>query len=58
MKEIMRKPHGMRRRSDISLRSHIGCDVTDHAETSSPRPNWYVNKTDLSETTFRRFIGT
>ena len=26
---------GMRRGSDISLRSHIGLDVADHAKTSS-----------------------
>ena len=26
---------GMRRRSDVSFRSHIGRDVADHAETSS-----------------------
>ena len=28
-------PPGMRHRSDISLRSHIGRDVADHAQTSS-----------------------
>ena len=29
------KTPGMRRRSDVSLRSHIGLDVADHAKTSS-----------------------
>ena len=27
-------PPGMRRRSDVSIRSHIGWDVPDHTETS------------------------
>ena len=43
-------PPGMRRRSDVSFRSHIGWDVTDHTETSSQRRNRYVNETDLFET--------
>ena len=30
-------PPGMRRRSDVSFRSHIGRNVADHAETSSQR---------------------
>ena len=51
-------PPGMRRRSDVSFRSHIGRDVADHAETSSQRLNWYVNETDLFETSLRRLIST
>ena len=49
---------GMRRRSNVSVRSHVSRDVTDHAETSSQRCNWYVNETDLFETSLRRLIGT
>ena len=49
---------GMRRRSDVSFRSHIGRDVADHAETSSQRRDWYVNETDLFETSLWRLIGT
>ena len=30
-------PPGMRRRSDVSFRSHLGWDVADHIETSSRR---------------------
>ena len=51
-------PPDMRRRSDVSLRSHIGRDVADHAESSSQRRNWYVNETDLLETSLRRLTGT
>ena len=51
-------PPSRRRRSDISFRSHIGRDVEDHAETSSRRCNWYVNETDLFETSLRRLIDT
>ena len=51
-------PPGMRRRSDVSISSHIGQDVADHAETSSWRRNWYVNEADLFETSLRRLIGT
>ena len=51
-------PHGMRRPSDVSFRSHLGWDVADHAETSSKRRNWYVNKTDLFETSLRPLINT
>ena len=40
----------MRRRSDVSFRSHIGRDAAEHAETSSQRRDWYVNDTDLFET--------
>ena len=40
----------MRHRSDVSFRSHIGWDVADHAYTSSRYRNWYVNETDLFET--------
>ena len=42
-------PPGIRSRSDVSFRSHIGRDVADHAETSSQRRDWYVNQTDLFE---------
>ena len=31
--------------------------VLDHAETSSKRLNWYVNKTDLFETFLQYLIG-
>ena len=48
----------MLRRSDVSVRSHIGRDNADHAETSSRRHNRYVNETDLFETSLRRVIGT
>ena len=48
----------MRRRSDVSIRSHIDQDVADYAETSSRRRNRYMNETDLFETSLRRFIGT
>ena len=41
---------GMQRRGDTSFRSHIGQDVTNHAEKSSRRRDWYVNETDLLET--------
>ena len=51
-------PPGMRRCSGVSFRSHIGRDVADHAETSSRRPNRYVNVTILLETSLRRLIGT
>ena len=51
-------PPGMRRRSDVSFRSHKGRDFTDHAKTSSRRRNWYVNETDLFETSLRRLTGT
>ena len=51
-------PPGMRRRSDVSFRSHIGWDVSDHAKTSSRRRNWYVNETDLFETSLQRLTGT
>ena len=47
----------MRRRSDVSFRSHIGRDVADHAEILSRRHIWYVNETDLFETSLRRLIG-
>ena len=51
-------PPAMRRRSDVSVRSHIGWDVAHRAETSSRRRNRYVNETDLFETSLRRLIGT
>ena len=38
-------PPGMRRRSDVSVKSHIGRDIANHAETSSRRRNRYVNET-------------
>ena len=49
---------GMRRRSDVSFRSHIGRDVMDHAEKSLGRLNWYVNETDLFEASLRRLTVT
>ena len=49
---------GMRRRSDVSFRSHIGWAVSDHAKTSSRRCNWYVNETSLFETSSRRLTVT
>ena len=51
-------PPGMRRRSDVSFRFHIGRDVVDHAETLSQRHNWHVNETDLFETSLRPLTGT
>ena len=51
-------PPGMGRRSDVSIRFHIGRDVADHAEMSSRRRMRYVNETDLFETSLRRLIGT
>ena len=48
----------MQRRSNVSFRSHIGRDVADHAKASSRRLNWYVNETDLFETSLRRLTGT
>ena len=43
-------PPGMQRHSDVSVRSQIGRDVAYHAETSAQRRSWYVNETDLFET--------
>ena len=51
-------PPGMRRRIDVSFRSHIGWNVANHANTSSRRRNWYVNETDVFETSLRRLTGT
>ena len=51
-------PPGMRRRRDVSFRSHIGRDVADHAKTPSQRSNWYINEMDLSEMSLRRLTGT
>ena len=48
----------MRRRSDVSFRSHIDLDVTDHSKTSSQRRNWYVNETDLFGSPLRRLTDT
>ena len=48
----------MRGRSDVSFRSDIGWGVADHVETLSRRRNWYVNKTDLFETSLQRLIDT
>ena len=48
----------MRRRVNVSIRSHVGRDVADHAETSSRRRNRYVNEMDVFETSLRRLIGT
>ena len=39
----------MRRRSNVSFRSHIGRDVADYGETSSRRRDCCVNETDLIE---------
>ena len=50
-------PAGMRRRSDVSFRSHTSWDVIDHAGTSSWLPNSYVNEADLFETSLRRLIS-
>ena len=49
---------GMRRRSGVSFGSHVRRDIADHAETSSRRRNWYVNDTDLSQTSLQRLNGT
>ena len=51
-------PPGMRCRSDVSVRSHIGRDVAHHAETSSRRRKRYMNDVDLFETSLRRLTGT
>ena len=48
----------MRRRGDVSVRSHVDRDVADHAETSSLRRNRYVNEVDLFETSLRRLSVT
>ena len=48
----------MRRRGDVSIRSHVDRDVADHAETSLLRRNRHVNEADLFETSLRRLIGT
>ena len=48
----------MRHRSDVSFRSHIGRDVAENAKTPSRRRNWYVNETDLFETSLQRLTGT
>ena len=53
----VRNPPGMRRRSDVSIRPHIGREVVDYADTSSRRRNRYVNETDLFETSLRRLNG-
>ena len=50
-------PPGIKRRSNVSFRSHVARDVTNHAETSSRGRNWYVIETDLLETSLRRLIG-
>ena len=50
-------PPRIQRRSNVSFRSHIGQDVTNHAETSSRGRNWYVIETDLLETSLGRLIG-
>ena len=42
-------PPGMRRCNNVLFRSHIGRDVTHHAETSAGRRNQYIKKTDLFE---------
>ena len=35
---------------DVVATSHLGRDVAVHAKTWSQRRNWYVNETDLFET--------
>ena len=50
-------PPDMQHRSDVSIRSHIGWDIADNAETSSQHRNRYVNETDLVETSLRRLIA-
>ena len=44
----------MRRRNNISFKSHVGWDVTDHAETALRRRKWYVAKP--FETSSQRLI--
>ena len=51
-------PLGIRRRSDVSFRSHIGRDIADHAKTSSLRHNMYGHETELFETSLRRLTDT
>ena len=55
---LILNPPGMRRRSNVSIRSQLGRDVVDNAETSSRRRNSYVNEIDLFKTSLRRLIGT
>ena len=50
--------HATQRRSNVSVRSHIGRDVADHPEMSSRPRNRYVNETDLFETFLQRLIDT
>ena len=49
---------GMRRRSNVSIRAHIGRDVADHAETSLRRRISYVNEMDLFDKSLRHPSGT
>lgn len=51
-------PPSVRRCSNISVRPHIGWEVTDHAETSSRPQNWYVNEMDLFKMPLQRPIAT
>ena len=51
-------PSSMRRCSDVSFRSHIGWDVTDHAKMSSRCRNRYVNETDPFDTSLQHLIDT
>ena len=53
--EIGSHSPGMRHRSNVSFRSHVG---QDHAEPSSRRRNWYVNEAGLFETSLQRLIDT
>ena len=48
----------IRRRIDVSFRSHIGLDIMDHAEMSWQRRNWCVNEAGLFDMLLRRLIGT
>ena len=56
--DVCTSPLGMRCRSDVSFRSHIGRDITDQAETSSRHRNRYVNETNLFETYLQHLTGT
>ena len=46
------------KRLRLLIRSHIDWDVADYVKTSLRRRNWYVNETNLFETTLRRLTGT
>ena len=48
----------MRGPSDVSFRPHVGWVIAYHAKTSSRRRNWYVNETNLFETSLRHLTVT